>query len=136
MEKFLRLAFYAEVVECNEAIDGELVQVTFQEKPDEEQDGLNFQTVPAIKSVTFSINYEFPPAAVAFEWCDGKEFDGGCSIRLVELTDNALIVELCNGNTFEVRFNTDQLNLKKINCIFSTALAETSYNNGTQAETK
>lgn len=65
--------FKACEVEYNEAIDGEIIQITFDEDP--EQDPFNRTKC----YVMISQNYEFP-GTPNVEWHDGESDDGGSEV--------------------------------------------------------
>jgi len=74
------LKFIAKSTSYQEALDGEIVQIGFEQDPDD--DPLN----PQAKSICASINYEFPPCDLFFEWTDGPKFEGGLRARKYEIT--------------------------------------------------
>ena len=112
----MHLTFGAKDVTYNEALGGDLVQVTFQEESDPEIDysKTNYSLPPPIKSVTFSANYEFPPCDITVEWCDGEEYDGGKSIKAIELTKTSLKMVLENGFRIDVTFRIDEITFRNI----------------------
>jgi hypothetical protein len=111
----MNLVFHAKEVIYSEALGGDIVQVSFQEEPDPDIDYSKRGTLlpPAIKYVAISANYEFSSEKLV-EWCDGNDFDGGQSIRHIEITKNQLKLVVENGFRFDVSFNTDEMTFKKI----------------------
>ena len=105
----MNLLFHTKEVTYSEALGGDIVQVSFQEEPDPDPDidygKKGAPLPPAIKYVLISANYEFS-GIKHVEWCDGEEFDGGQSIRQVEITKTLLKLVAVNGFNFEVTFNT------------------------------
>ncbi|MFT5134365.1 MAG: hypothetical protein ACI9VI_002648 [Candidatus Azotimanducaceae bacterium] len=75
----MHIVFNAQAVDYGEALDGDIIQVLFQEQPDLEIDDSkkDFTLPPPVKSVGFSVNYEFPPCTILVDWCDGEEDNGG-----------------------------------------------------------
>ena len=63
----MNFQFDAKSVSYEEALGGDIVQVSFEENPDD--DPLN----PSSYSLCFTINYEFPLSHIDFEWCDGND---------------------------------------------------------------
>lgn len=104
----MKLEFKANGVCYEEALGGDLVHVSFEENPDD--DSLK----PTSKSLFLSINYEFPPCRIYFEWCDGNEFDGRFEAKRYNLSHSEFYVELTNGSVFNVEFKTDELTYQKI----------------------
>jgi hypothetical protein len=111
----MNLVFHAKEVTYSEALGGDIVQVSFQEEldPDIDYGKKGAPLPPAIKHVLISANYEFS-GKKHVEWCDGEEFDGGQSIRKVEITKTRLKLVVVNGFNFEVTFNTDEITFQKI----------------------
>ncbi|MCJ8313216.1 MAG: hypothetical protein HRU38_24795 [Saccharospirillaceae bacterium] len=114
----MNLKFYAEEVCYSEALDGEIIQLVFQEFPDPDIEidytQKDVKLPESIKHITFSANYEFPPYTISVSWYDGVEEDGGELIKKIELTDNVLKLLLENNFNFEVEFQTDDITLKNI----------------------
>ncbi len=70
----MTLAFEAKCVDCADAIDGEILQLSFDTVPEgydeEERRTPNFR---------ISRDFEFPDPATV-EWHDGRDYDGGAEI--------------------------------------------------------
>ena len=98
-ENVMYLEFEAQEVDYIEALDGDIVQVNFQEYPDPDEDygKKNAPLPPPIKSLGFSANYEFG-SDIQVEWCDGEEYDGGMAIKNLDLSKQEIIVLLENDN--------------------------------------
>ena len=112
----MHLEFYAQEVYYAEALDGDIINVSFQEYPDPEIDysKKNFELPPSVKGVFFSANYEFPPYTTHVDWCDGEEEDGGESIKEIELTKTSLKMVLKNNYSFNIGFETDDITFQNI----------------------
>jgi hypothetical protein len=71
----MKLSFEAKFVDCAEAIDGEILQVTFDTLPPDSD-----EVERRSPYVLISRNFEFPgPATV--EWHDGRDYGGGAEIE-------------------------------------------------------
>ena len=101
------IQFTASEVEYNEAIDGEIVQISFDEDPN--KDPFNGNKC----NVSISQNYEFP-GKPTIEWHDGENDDGGAEIKHYELTDNILKVQTNAGISFKVHHHCSSKVLKLI----------------------
>ncbi len=111
----MHIMFNAQEVDYGEALDGDIIQVLFQEYPYPQIDySKKNWTLPPIKSVSFSASYEFPPFSTFVDWCDGKEEDGGALIKEIQLTKTLMRLKLNNNISFEVTFKTDDITFEKI----------------------
>ena len=113
----MHLEFYAQEVYYADALDGGIINVSFQEYPDPEIDysKRDFDLPPSVKGVFFSANNEFPPCETHVEWSDGEEEeDGGESIKEIELTKTSLKMVLNNNYSFNINFETDDITYQKI----------------------
>lgn len=88
--------FKACEVEYNEAIDGEIVQITFDEDP--EQDPFNRTKC----YVMISQNYEFP-GTPNVEWHDGESDDGGSEVLSYRLNSDLFELTTTDGVAFKVQ---------------------------------
>lgn len=77
----MHLAFEATAVSCDDAIDGEILQVCFDTVGAE-----NDQKDRRTPYVLISRNFEFPSAAT-IEWHDGQDYNGGADILSVTLKE-------------------------------------------------
>ena len=118
----MHLAFEAQEVLYNEALGGDIIQVSFQEFPDPDIDysKKNFKIPPPIKYLSFSVNYEYSHSGIIVEWCDGERYDGQNTIKEIHLTKTSLAVILANSFSFEINFKTDDLTFKNIKTFLST----------------
>jgi len=105
------IQFTALEVEYNEAIDGEIVQISFDEDPD--QDPFNRKKC----YVSISQNYEFP-GKPTIEWHDGESDDGGAEIKDYELTDSIFNLQTNAGVTFNIQYHGNSKVLKMIKSFF------------------
>ncbi len=112
----MNLQFFAQEVSYSEALDGEIVQVLFQEEPDPEIDysKKKIPIPPPVKYVMFSANYEFPPYEIDVEWCDGKDEDGRNHIKEVVISRTELKVVLEDGSRMNIEFSTDEITFGNI----------------------
>jgi hypothetical protein len=95
----MTLAFKARFVRCADAIDGEILQVTFDTKAESEDE--DDRTTPY---VLVSQNFEFPgPATI--EWHDGGDYDGGAEIKSMVLTRDRVLINLDCGLDINVTFS-------------------------------
>lgn len=97
------IAFIASEVVYNEAIDGEIVQVSFDEDPDPDQDPFNRTKC----YLMISQNYEFPDS-LTVEWHDGKEYDGGSKVLDCKFTNEVLELTTKDGLTFSIRHDCQE----------------------------
>ncbi|MDQ6992443.1 MAG: hypothetical protein Q9M31_03140 [Mariprofundus sp.] len=86
--------FIASEVEFNEALDGDIVEVSFDEGSDQ---GVFDRTKCC---VSISQNYEFSGAATV-EWHDGEDYNGGSEVLSYRFTND--LFELIT--TDEVKFS-------------------------------
>jgi hypothetical protein len=103
--------FTASEVEYNEAIDGEIVQIIFDEDPD--QDPFNRKK----RFVLISHSYEFPGKPTV-EWHDGECDDGGAEIKSYKLTSKDFVLKTNAGVMFKVQHHGHNEVLRKIKAFF------------------
>ena len=95
----MTLAFKAKFVRCADAIDGEILQVTFDTAGQSEDE--DERTTPC---VLLSQNFEFPgPATI--DWHDGSDYNGGSEIRSVVLTRDRVLINLDCGLDIDVKLS-------------------------------
>ena len=92
----MNINFDAIKVEYSEAIDGEIVQVTFDEDKTEHP----FKRTK--RYICISQNYEFP-GKPTIEWHDGKGYDGGAEVLRCNLTNDAFELTTTNRLHFRIR---------------------------------
>ena len=95
------IAFIASEVVYNEAIDGEIVQVSFDEDPD--QDPFNRTKC----YLMISQNYEFPGSPTV-EWHDGKEYGGGLEVLDYKLTNEVFELTTNDGLKFSIQHDCQE----------------------------
>lgn len=88
--------FKASEVQYNEAIGGEIVQVSFDEDPNQG----SFDRTKCY--VMISQNYEFPETP-AVEWHDGENYDGGSEVLSCSFTNDCFELITTNGIKFRVK---------------------------------
>jgi hypothetical protein len=95
------IAFKASEVLYNEAIDGGIVQVSFDEDPDQ-------NSVNETKCyLMLSRNYEFPGSPTV-EWHDGKEYDGGSEVLEYKLTSEVFELITNDGLKFSIQHDCQE----------------------------
>ena len=114
----MNLEFEAKSVSYEEALGGDIVQVGFDENPDDAP--IN----PSSRSLCFSVNYEFPPCKLNFEWCNGTDYDGGAKALKYSLGKSKFSVWLDNGHFIKVGFSTDPQTYSKISCLLHREIGE------------
>ena len=103
----MSIEFFASVVEYREALDGEIVQVSFQGYS--EQDPL--KTIKLFFSI--SQNYEFP-GKPTLEWFDGKNQTGGAEVFEYNLTSSLFELKTMDDLVFRIRHNCPKKVLTQI----------------------
>ncbi|MEI6066363.1 MAG: hypothetical protein WCP96_03430 [Methylococcaceae bacterium] len=101
-----------------EALGGDIVQISFEENPDD--DPLN----PTSCSLCLAINYEFPPSRINFEWCDGNDYEGGVEAIKYSISNSEFIVWLDTDVSIKVNFSTNTSSYKKIVSLLRKELGE------------
>ena len=95
----MTLAFKARSVSCADAIGGDILQVTFDTKPRNEDE--NGRSTPY---VLVSRNFEFPDSAT-IEWHDGSDYNGGAEIISLALTRDRVLIKLDRDLDVDVSFS-------------------------------
>ena len=94
----MTLAFDSRFVSCDDAGDGEILQVTFDTLPaSSSEDG---RKSPYI---LISRSFEFPDNT-SVEWHDGRDYDGGAEIVTMTLRRDRISIELDRDLVIEVSF--------------------------------
>ena len=114
----MNFQFDAKSVSYEEALGGDIVQVSFEENPDD--DPLN----PTSCSLCLTINYEFPPSHIDFEWCDGNDYAGGAEAIKYSISNSEFIVWLDTDASIKVNFSTNTSRYKKIVSLLLKELGE------------
>ena len=95
----MNLTFEAKFVNCADAIDGEILQVTFDTIPgSQDEDDRN------TPYVCISCNFEFSDSATV-EWHDGNYYDGGAEIIAVTLSRTRILIKLDSGSDIDIAFH-------------------------------
>lgn len=112
----MHIKFQARDVSYNEALDGDIVQVDFEE--DGNDDPMN----PSKYYFHLSVNYEFPPIIPDLEWFNGREGDGGAKIVNYKLCRDSLQLWLDNGLSFDIDFEIEDALFGDINKFITNLL--------------
>ena len=94
----MNINFTATEVEYYEAIDGEIVQISFDE--DSNEDPFNRTK----RYICISQNYEFR-GEPTLEWHDGQDYDGGSEIESYNLTKDLFELETTDRLSFKIYHN-------------------------------
>lgn len=113
----MNLEFVAKSVSYVEALGGDIIQVVFDENPEDDTDS------PAGCNLCASINYEFPPCDVSFEWAYGDDFGGGKALKY-SICNSAFSVWLDDGSYIKVGFTTDISTYNKIRSLLQSELGD------------
>lgn len=90
-----------------DALDGDIIQIDFDESL--EDDPFN----PKFCSLSLSVNYEFPPAKLSAEWCDGIECHGGIDVSKYRIGKGKLHLWI-GMEEIEVDFEVEESTFEKI----------------------
>jgi len=104
----MHLNFTSKITSYNEAIDSEIIQVSFEEY--ENEDAFNQTALYLL----LSISYEFPPFEPNIEWFDGEKFDGGAKALNYVLGRESIQLWLDNGISFDIKHKADKKTYSKI----------------------
>lgn len=96
--EYMTLTFEAKLVSCVDAIDGEILQVTFDTIPESQDE--DERSTPY---VLISRNFEFSDSA-SVEWHNGNNYDGGSEIVVVTLSRTSILIILDSGFDINVGF--------------------------------
>ncbi len=102
------ITFKANDVTYNEAIDGEIIQVCFDEDPDQDPFRRNKCYL------LISQNYEFGHQAPTIEWHDGKDVDGGSGVFSYSFKEGMFELTTSDGVMFNIQHNCEREILIKI----------------------
>jgi len=116
----MHIKFTAHDVSYTEAIDGEIIQASFEEDGDD--DPIN----PSKFYFDISVSYEFPPIIPSIEWFDGSESDGGANILSYKIDRNSLQLWLDNGMSFDIDFEIEDALFNDINKFITSLLKQTN----------
>ncbi len=104
----MTLAFDATRIDCAEALGGEILQVSFDTAPEDQDE--DQRSTPY---VLISRNFEFPDSAT-IEWYDGRDYDGGAEIVSVTLRRTRITIRIDRELDFEVTFRLPDKKFTKL----------------------
>lgn len=104
----MTLAFDATRIDCTDALGGEILQVSFDTAPEDQDE--NQRSTPYI---LISRNFEFPGSAT-IEWYDGHYYDGGAEIVTVTLRRTRIAIRVDRELDFEVTFHLPDKKFTKL----------------------
>ncbi len=94
----MNLNFDAKFVHCSDAMDGEILQVSFDTIPESQHE--DERTAPY---VLISCNFEFSDSAT-IEWNDGRDYNGGAKIIAVTLSRTRISIKLDRELDIDIAF--------------------------------
>lgn len=94
----MKTEFHATLVSYRDAIDGDIIQVGFEEN--ENDDVFN----PTKLYLSISVNYEFGSRIPHAQWFDGIDEDGGKDVVLYCIGENEARIQLENGHLFIISY--------------------------------
>lgn len=103
----MNIEFKAIEVEYNEAIDGEIIQVSFDEDPNEDPENRTK------RYIMISQSYEIP-GKPTLEWHDGKDYGGGSGVLNYNLTRDLFELKTKYGLSFRIHHNCSSEILSQI----------------------
>lgn len=104
----MTLAFDATRIDCADALGGEILQVSFDTVPEDQDE--DQRSTPYI---LISRNFEFPGSAT-IEWHDGHDYDGGAEIVTLTLRRTHITIRVDQELDFEVTFHLPDKKFKKL----------------------
>jgi hypothetical protein len=104
----MTLAFDATRVDCADALDGEILQVSFDTAPEDQDE--DERSTPY---VLISRNFEFSDSAT-IEWHDGQDYDGGAEIVSATLRRARISIRVDRELDFEVAFRLPDNKFRKL----------------------
>jgi len=106
----MKLSFHAPYVKCTDAMDGEIVWVSFDTILADNETAEDNRKTPY---VGISRNFEFPgPAGI--DWHDGNDCEGGGAIKSAVLEGNRIFIIVESGNTIEITFRLNHVQFKEL----------------------
>ena len=119
----MNLSFEAPYVVCSNELDWEIQQVVFDTVCNDADDADYAEESRNSPYVCISRNFEFPGAA-RIEWHDGKDDEGGASIRSAHLKSNRIVIILDKSRTIEIAFALDALQFDGLKKYLSNMLSD------------
>jgi len=104
----MMLAFKASYVTCSSALDGEILEVSFDTIPESKDE--NERDTPY---ALISRNFEFPGATMV-EWDDGCDHYGAAELVSVRLTRDRVLMHLDQGLEIHVSFAIGERRFRKL----------------------
>jgi quercetin dioxygenase-like cupin family protein len=104
----MTLAFDATRVDCADALGGEILQVSFDTAPEDQDE--DERSTPY---VLIGRNFEFPDSAT-IEWRDAHDYDGGAEIVFVTLKRARISIRIDRELDFEVAFRLPDKEFAKL----------------------
>jgi len=104
----MHIEFTAHDVSYNEALGGDIVQVSFEE--DSNDDSIH----PSKYYLNFSSDWEFPPFRPTIEWFDGSDSQGGADMLNYKLNRQSMQVWLDNDMSFDIGFKIEESLFNKV----------------------
>jgi len=114
----MRLSFEAKYVDCVDAIDGEILQVTFATLPPSHDD-----VERRSPYVLISRNFEFPGTATV-EWHDGIDCDGGRAITEMILRRERVTAGIGRKLELDVTFRISDKKFAKLKSYLESMLGK------------
>jgi len=106
----MKLSFDAPHVDCSNAIDGEIQQVTFDTVSDDDQESETDRRTPYVLiSCAFEVSRD-----PTIEWHDGNDYDGGATIQSALLERQKILITLDKSREIDITFNLTDKEFKKI----------------------
>ena len=112
----MKLAFEAKFVDCGDAIDGEILQLSFDTVPSSHDAGER-----CTPYVLISRNFEFSDSATV-EWHDGLDYDGGAEIKSLLLRRDRVFIKLDRDLELEVAFHVPDKKFATLKSFLSTMI--------------
>lgn len=109
----MKIDFHASKVNYTEALDGEIVQVDFEEE--ENDDPLN----PTKAYLHISASYEFGSRVPVAQWFDGSDEEGGVEVECFKVTQNEAEIHLANTRIFRISYEAVPPVINKIRSFLS-----------------
>jgi len=104
----MTLAFDATRIDCVDALGGEILQVSFDTAPEDQDE--DQRSTPYI---LISRNFEFSCSAT-IEWYDGYDYDGGAEIVTLTLRRTRMTIRVDQKLDFEVTFHLPDKQFNKM----------------------
>lgn len=117
----MTLVFKARFVSCADAIDGEILQVSFDTMPERHDE--DERRTPY---VLISRNFEFPESAT-IEWHDGIDYDGGAEVICLTLARDRVLIKLDRELDINVSFSIGDRQFAKMSSYLKRMLEDSVF---------